>query len=434
LRRRALVLLALAAAALACVRPEPRPLPEGEDYVFPVAEPRELLPDEARRIQKAWDAVLAGDTPAAIRDFSKLLERKPGLVPAATGLSFARLRAGRFAEAGHGFAEVLDQRPGYLPALVGAGSAAVRRGAVEEALGYYRRAQALAPEDARVRRRLSEVKLQVTERRVAAAEQALREGDPARATLEYRGALEAAPEVAGLRLELARLLVEAGDARGAAAVLEADAREDRQVMLRLGEILIGLQEYAQALEVYRRLLLRDPRDTEAQRRSQEARDAVELSRMPEEYRRIPGAPRITRADLAALVGVKVTALARVKEREARVAVDISGSWAREHIASALALDILDLYPNHTFQPGAVVRRGDLARAVARVLDLVGWAAAPAPLPSDMARANLYHDRVVRVVGAGLMELSPAGAFEPWRPVTGQEAIDVLEALVRLVGP
>ena len=50
--------------------------------------------------------------------------------------------------------------------------------------------------------------------------------------------------------------------------------------------------------------------------------------------------------------MKVTALTRVKEREAKVAIDISGSWAREHIATVLALDILDLYPNHTFQPGA----------------------------------------------------------------------------------
>jgi hypothetical protein len=33
-----------------------------------------------------------------------------------------------------------------------------------------------------------------------------------------------------------------------------------------------------------------------------------------------------------------------------------------------------------------------------------------------------------------MELAPAGAFEPWRPVTGREAVDVVEALVRLVGP
>lgn len=435
MRLRAPVLLLLIAGGLgACARPAAPRLPDGEEYVFPSSRPREATPDEARRVQKAWNAVLAGDTAEAIRDFAKLLARNPDFVPAATGLAYAHLRAGHFAEASRRFAEVLTKRPDDLPALVGAGSAALRRGAVEDSLGYYRRAQAVAPDDARVRRRFGEVKLQATERRVVAAQEALQAGDAGRAVQEYRAALEVAPEVAGLRLELARLLVELDDARGAAAVLEADAREDRQVMLRLGEVLIGLQEYAQALDVYRRLLAQDPQDPEAQRRSKEARDALELLKMPEEYRRIPAAARISRADLAALVVAKVTALARVKDREARVAVDISGSWAREYITGALALDILDVYPNHTFQPGATVRRGDLARAVARVLDLLGWPASAGSLPTDLAPTNLYYDRVVRVVGAGLMELTPTGAFEPWRPVTGREALDVVEALVRLVGP
>lgn len=433
--RRVLGGLLLGVAGLAaCARPPAPKVPDGEEYVFPSAEPRELSPDESRRVQKAWTAVLAGDPASASRELTKLLVKRPGLVPAATGLAYAHLRAGRFEEAGRGFADVLSRRPDYLPALVGAGSAAGRRGAPEEALGYYRRAQAVAPDDARVRRRLGEVKLQATERRVAAAQQALGAGDRDRGIEEYRAALDAAPEVAGLRLELARLLLESGDARGAAAVLEADAREDRQVMLRLGEVLIGLQDYPRALDVYRRLLGRDPQDPEAQRRAKEARDALELLKMPEEYRRIPAAARISRADLAALIAVKVTALARVREREAKVAVDISGSWAREHIATVLALDILDLYPNHTFQPGATVRRGDLARAIGRVLDLVGWPSSSGPLPGDMARTNLYYDRVTRVVGAGLLDLTPSGAFEPWRPVSGRESLDAVEALVRLVGP
>ncbi|HEX9203726.1 MAG TPA: tetratricopeptide repeat protein [Vicinamibacteria bacterium] len=433
-RGRVVLLLVLAGGVVACARPAAPRLPEGEEYVFPSAEPRELTPEEARRVQKAWNAILTGDSVAAARDLSTLLTWKPGLVPVATALAYARLRSGRFAEAGQGFDGVLDRRPEYLPALVGAGSAAFRRGAVEEALGYFRRAQAVAPDDPRVRRRLGEVKLQVTERRVATAQRALEEGDGGRAIEEYRGALEAAPEVAGLRLELARLLVDAGDAQGAAAVLEADTREDRQVMLRLGEILSGLQEYPRALAVYGRLLARDPQDPDALRRSGEAHDAYELLKMPEEYRRIPGAPRITRADLAALVAVEVTALSRVKEREPKVAVDISGSWAREHIAAVLALDILDVYPNHTFQPAATVRRGDLARAVGRVLDLVAWPVSAGPLPTDMAGTHLYYDRVVRAVGAGLMDLTPDGAFEPWRPVSGREALDAVEALARLVGP
>jgi tetratricopeptide (TPR) repeat protein len=217
-------------------------------------------------------------------------------------------------------------------------------------------------------------------------------------------------------------------------VLEADPSEDRAVLSRLGSLLMQLKQYERALDAWRRILARDPRDAEALKRSREAIAAIEFAKMPEEYQRIPIAPRISRADLAALISVKIPQLAKVAPHEPKVAIDISGSWAREHIVSMLALDVMDVYPNHSFQPGAIVRRGDLARAAARVLDLFrARSGNGATSPTDMARANLYYDAALRLVGVGLMGLTAEGAFEPWRPVTGQEAVEVISGVARLVG-
>jgi tetratricopeptide (TPR) repeat protein len=354
-------------------------------------------------------------------------------VAAETGLAYARMRADRLAEAAAGFDGVLSQRPDYVPALIGAATAARRRGDAEAALGFYRRAAAADPRDAGVRKRLAEVKVQVIERRVARARDLIQAGDTTAAIDQYRAALDAAPEVSGLRLELADLLAGQGQRAEAAAVLSADPGEDRAVLARRGDLLAEDGDHAGALEAYRRILARDPRDAQAQRRLAEIREELEMRQMPEEYRRIAGAPRITRADLAALVAVKVTSLSRFGPGAARVAVDISGSWAREHIIRVLALDILDVYPNHTFQPGAIVRRADLARAVGRVLDLANHPGATSPPLTDMSPTNLYHRAASRVVGAGLMDLSASGAFEAWRPVSGQEAVSVIESLARLIG-
>jgi hypothetical protein len=156
--------------------------------------------------------------------------------------------------------------------------------------------------------------------------------------------------------------------------------------------------------------------------------------MPEEYRRIADAPRVTRAELAALLSVRVRALGRVAPGEPRVAVDIGGSWAREHVARVLALGIMEPYPNHTFQPGAVVRRVDLARAASRALDRLGVPRAGAPAPADMSRSHLDYEVVERALGAGLMGLGASGAFEPWRPVSGREAIEVVDGVERLASP
>jgi tetratricopeptide (TPR) repeat protein len=426
--------LAAVVAAGACAHPTLRRASEGDDYVFPSARPGELRAGEAESVERAWRFVLTGDAAKAERAFRRMLEARPGLLPAETGLAFARLRAGRLGEAGNGFDAALARRPEYVPALMGAGSVAVRQGDLDKALDLYRRASAAEPTEVRPRKRLAEVKLRVTEKRVALAKGALDEGDTAGAISAYRAALDAAPEVAGLRLALAELLLGEAGAREAAEVLAADPAGDRQTRLRLAEILSGQGEYRRALETLELILAKEPRDSEARMRGREAREALTLSELPEEYRRIPTASRVSRAELAALLCINVGTLTRLPAGEAKVAVDISGSWARGHIVRVLALEVMDLFPNHTFQPGLAVRRGELARAAARVLDLLGSRTRPGPAPSDMAPANAAYDAAVRVVGAGLMELSATGAFEPGRVVTGREGLDVIEGLGRAGEP
>lgn len=435
MRRRAFVFL-LGLLAAACARPAPRaPLPpDTEDYTFPTSAPGELSPKETERLEKAWMSMRGGDVARAERELQGLLRSRPGLIAAETALAYTRLRAGRLDEAQRQFEGVLSRREDYVPALVGAASTARRAGRGDQALDLLRRAETAAPQDAAIRKRLAELRLQLTEQRLAQGREALAAGDKAGAERIYRAALEDAPEVSGLRLELADLLSGQGDRAGAITVLEADPTEDRQILIRLAELQTAGQELDRSLETYRAILARDPRDEEALRKSAEVREQLELARMPEEYRRISSAPTITRADLAALLSVKVTALSRATAGTPPVAVDISGSWAREHILKALAYDAMTVYPNHTFQPGAVVRRGDVARVVQRVLDLLGHPAGPAPALTDMSRGNLNYYPAARAVAAGLMDLTPAGAFEAWRPVAGAEAAHVLDGLVRLVGP
>lgn len=409
-------------------------MPEGVDLVYPAPPPGALRGGESEKFQKAWQAVLSGDSAKALRGFDELRGRRPGVVAIEAGFAYARLRSGNLEAAARAFDAALLREPRYLPALLGAGATARRRGQVDAALDFYRRAGEVAPQDPAARRRLAEVKLQLTERHVGAALAARQRGDDALAIAEYRAVLAAAPELADVRIELANLIRATGDAAGAVAALESDTREDRHVLLALGELLASQNEFARALEAYRKILTRDPEDAEAQARAAELRRAWELSQMPEEYRRIPQAVRVTRADLAALIALKVTALHRLPERDPPVATDISGSWARSYILRALSLEILDVYPNHTFQPGAIVRRGDLAAALGKVLDLLGLPARGTPVLKDISPANLLHPGATRVVSAGLMDVTPEGAFEAWRVVSGKDAVAVVEALARLVGP
>ncbi|HYN02595.1 MAG TPA: tetratricopeptide repeat protein, partial [Vicinamibacteria bacterium] len=162
--RLAVCVLTVALGLPGCAKRVVPPVPQGEDYLFAAPAPGEVSADEVAELRAAWSDVLAGDTASAARRYEKLLKRRPGLVAARTGLAFTRLRAGRLDEASSGFDAVLTERPEDLPALIGAASAAVRRGDVDAALGFYRRAQAAAPDDTLVRKRLAALRMQVTER------------------------------------------------------------------------------------------------------------------------------------------------------------------------------------------------------------------------------------------------------------------------------
>jgi tetratricopeptide (TPR) repeat protein len=423
------------AFAAACATAPVRPTisHETEEFVYPRWPAGEVRPQEARAIERAWHEMLAGDTVAADKRLRKVLADVPGLIPAQVALAYTRLRGGAHAEAARSFAGVLEREPQDVSALVGQGIALARGGNAEAALASYARAAAADPANAAIQRRRAQLRLQVADNRVGAARAAAAGGDWDRAIEQYQLVLQAAPELSGVRLELAGVLVDRGEVEAGVALLEADPAGDRQVLLRLAELVFQRGEHERALEVYRRVLAADPRDEEALGAARRVRETIEARQMPEEYRRIIDATNITRADLAALMMVKVRRLAQAPMGPGKVAIDISGSWARDHIIRALTLDLLSVYPNHTFQPGATVRRGDLARAVARALDVLKYPAGPAPRLSDMSSNNVFYYPAARAVGAGLMDLSDDGAFQSWRPVSGREATDVVEGLVRLVG-
>jgi len=436
MRLRALACVIGLAAGAGCATAPVRPVtttPETEEFVYPRWPVGEVQPQQAREIERAWHAMLAGDAAAAEKRLRKVLIDGPGLIPAETALAYARLRGGAHADAARAFATVLERDPDNISALVGHGIALARGGETEAALAAYARASALDPADETVRRRRGELRLQVIETRVGAARAAAAGGDTDRAIEQYQLVLEAAPELSGVRLELAGVLTGRGEMEAAIALLEADPAGDRQVLLRLGEMAFERGEHERALGVYRRVLEADPRDEEALSAARRVRETIEAQQMPDEYRRIGDAATISRADLAALMMVKVRRLAQAPLGPGKVAIDISGSWARDHIIRALALDLVAVYPNHTFQPGATVRRGDLARAVARALDLLRYPTGPAPRLTDLSSNNAFHYPASRAVGAGIMDLTGDGAFQAWRPVSGREATDVIEGLVRLVG-
>jgi hypothetical protein len=160
--------------------------------------------------------------------------------------------------------------------------------------------------------------------------------------------------------------------------------------------------------------------------------------MPPEYQAIDTAPAVTRAQLAALLGVRLEQLLRRLERRTAVVItDARTSWAAPWILAVARAGVMEVSPTHTVQPSAQVSRVDLARAASRVLALIAgerpalgrqWRNAARRRFPDVPPGHLSYPAVSLVVEAGVMTPDEDGSFQLTRPATGAEAVAAVKKL------
>ena len=164
--------------------------------------------------------------------------------------------------------------------------------------------------------------------------------------------------------------------------------------------------------------------------------------MPPEFRAIPTAQTVTRAQLAALVGIRLEGLlAKSGQHVTAVATDVRGHWAEPWILPVTQAGVMDVFPNHTFQPSGTVLRSDLAKVMSQLLAIVGidhqadlakWKAARPAFP-DLPASNVYYPAAALAVSAGTMSPVDGQRFSPRTPATGADVTAAVARLQQLFG-
>ncbi len=448
-RDRAGLALVLLAAAVAGCAPKTAPPPSSAtlrypDFVFPVAPEPLAGSSQVARVGRGWQALQAGDSATARREFAGALRADPAFYPADAGLGYVSLAERNYGDAIASFTRALARNARYVPALVGRGDALAGAGRIDDAIGDLQAAVTARPALTDVRGRLDVLVFRHQQETLQAARAAAAAGRLDEAVAAYQRAIARSPDSALLYRELAgverrqgRTDLAAEHFRKAVSLDPSDGRS----LVQLGEVLEARGEFVEAADAYGKAASLEPGEGLAARAAG-ARAMAVVSRLPAPFQAIAKSPQITRGDLAALLGVRLGALlASAPRREAMVLTDVRGHWAASWIASVCAAGVMEPYPNHTFGPGSPISRLELAQVASRVLDLIGarrprlaqdWRAAE-PRISDLPTDNLGYPAAALVVGAGVMPLADGNAFEPARPVPGTEAIDVvtrLEGLLR----
>ncbi len=426
--------------------PAPTPVtaptaPRYADFVFPIS-PETADAALVARLRQGWFRLQAGDLRGADRDVSAVLKRAPGFAPAGVAAAYLDIAHKRFGEALSRTEGVLATVPTYAPALSARGEAllALRRPA--DALASFEAAVAADPSLVTVARRVEVLRFRAVEQLLGEARASAAAGRTADARDAYARAIRESPDSAILYGELAALERRAGDTAAAREHLRKAVAldpEDARAQADLGDVLERAEDYAGAVVAYRASLAAEPNE-EIQARLERAEARTHAARLPAEYRAIAGAPQISRADLAALIGVRFeTALKGAPRRRVAVMTDVGGHWAAAWILEAARAGVIDPLPNHTFQPRGRVRRGELATALSRLLGIVlagrpdppQASANAAPRIADVSPSHLMSAAVSSVVAAGVLPLLPGDTFQVSRPVPGAEAIAALDRIQAL---
>ncbi len=448
MRQRALpaLLVSVALWAAAC-GPKTPPVAPGAahypEFVSPVVPAVAGSPD-GEALSRAWQALQAGDVGAAERQFAGVLKRQPRNDAALTGLGYAELAKRDPDKAIARFDQAVAVKPASASALVGRGLAYAQSGRAAEAIASLEAAHAAEP-TLDLSARIDALRFRAVEDAVARARAAASAGKLDEARSGYAAALVASPDSAPLLKELAGVERQAGDVTSARTHLEraiAVDPADRAARLQLADLLEASGDRKGALQVLQ-AAERAERSPDIEARIAALQERADLEALPERYRRIAGAPSVTRADLAALLGVRLPGVLRAAPpRPVPLVTDVSGGWAASWIALVLRAGVMDAFPNHTFQPDGTVRRADLAAVVDRTLSLMAaldppkagsWQRDPASF-TDLASSHPAYEAASRAVGAKVLDAGPGGAFEPTRLVTGAEVSDAVGRLEKLAGP
>jgi len=396
---------------------------------------------------RGWAFLQSGDLKAAEREFAVALKTTPEFYPAETALGYVELARKDARAALPHFDRALELAGDHpdVSTLVGRGESLLALNRENDALTAFTAAVAADPTLTDLAQRVEVLKFRRVEQGIARAREAARAGRLDEAVQAYTTAIATSPDSAFLYRELAAVERQKDDLdaalehlRKAAALDPADARSLAQI----GEILEARGDPAGAAKAYGDSLAIEP-NAAIEKKLEALRASDALARLPSEYRAIEQAPQITRADLAALIGVRLGALLQSGRRasEAALITDVRNNWAATWIMQVARAGIMDPFANHAFQPRSVVCRADLAQAVARLLarvaaqnpaDAKEWEAARLKF-SDLSPSHIAYPAASMAVASGVMKTGDNSSFQPSRPVTGGDATEAIAKIEALAG-
>jgi len=437
--RKAAVAVLVLFAGGACVTVAP--LPPSLYIESPTASFTSALPLDARiAVEDAWRFLKQGRPDKAEKVILTLGESSPFYY---AGLGYISLLQNDLAAAEGYLQKAAQDYPELGVVHIGLGQLYRKTGQDDFAHDAFLEVLKRDPENAFARREADNIAALMTDTYLAEGRSASAVGSAEKAKEAFLKALHYAPRLEEAHLALARLYRKEKDFSGALFHLRTasgNAPERPAVLLEYAQTLEEAKQFGPAMEAYERLLALDPQNKAGRERAAALKAKLGVVELPSQYGEIPARQALTREDLAAVLAVKFRDVVDDNPPKSRILVDITTSWASRFIVKVAALDLMEVYANHTFEPKKPVSRGEMAETIVRLIGLLGRRGIKviAQIPperiqvSDVPPEHLYSRAILQAVSYQVMDLGPDRTFRPDQIVSGTEALRIFDLLLSLI--
>ena len=431
------VLISLLCWSCATYQPPPPSLYTGD---LPQSIVTDLSLDERILVEDAWKSIKVGNTNNA----QKIIERLgSGSSFYYVGMGYVAYLLDDFQTAEKYFKASLSYYPDVELAHFGLAQIYEDFNKVDNAFSEYREILKKDPDDPWAKPRYEKIKDEKTEEALTEAKTFISAGNRESSKESYLRALYYSPGSAEAHLALGEIYRDEGNFQNALLHLKAasDAKpQDIDVRKVYADTLFQAGDLKNSLGIYEDLLERDPGDQEIRDRLETIKNRLGIFELPSQYNDIQFTESVTKEDTAALLSVKFKDILEEQRGKPPIIIDISTSWASRFILHIASLGILDVYPNHTFQPKKVITRAEMAEILFRLIEHLkrqGYSFIQQIPPSriqisDVSPSNYYYRPIILLISYDIMTLSQDRSFYPDQAVSGREAIRLLDLILALI--
>ncbi len=390
--------------------------------------------------EEAWTNLEQGDGARAKKTLIKLGQESPLYY---AGLGYALLLLDDIQRAEDFFKAALITYPDLVLIHVGLAQIYQKTGREDSAFTEFRNIIRLDPGHPWAKSRYNTIKSQKTTQAIQEARAYTLTGETEKSKAAYLKALFYSPASVVAHFALAEIYQNETNFQSALVHLKAASTydpENSEILELYGDVLFSIQDLKKSLEIYEKLRLLEPENPQVKNRLEIIKSRLGIFELPSQYDSIPNREAVTREDIAAVIGVKFKNILEDPSQQPPIIVDIATSWATKFILQMTTLGLIDVYPNHEFQPKKILRRAELAEILVRLimyLDEKGHRfIQQIPLDrikiADVTPSNYYYQPILTIISYDIMSLYSDKTFKPDAPITGRETINLFDIILTLI--